>query len=130
MRKLTVESLSHALHEATTNPKLIDRARVIGEQIRAVCLIHHLRFQTADCCLQENGVATAVEAIYRDLEYARSLIKGGARRNEEEYYDAEHATIRDYPTSSIPPELPSPCLSASGAASDCGWSVISEDDRP
>lgn len=26
-------------------------------------------------CVQENGVHTAIQAIYRDLEYARSLIK-------------------------------------------------------
>ena len=36
VRKLTVETLSDALREATTNQKLIDRAKVIGEQIRAV----------------------------------------------------------------------------------------------
>ncbi|KAI1797585.1 UDP-Glycosyltransferase/glycogen phosphorylase [Ganoderma leucocontextum] len=109
VRKLTVESLSLALREATTNQKLIDRAKVVGEQIRA-----------------ENGVATAIEAIYRDLEYARSLIKGAAQHHDEEHFDAEHATIRDYPASSIPPEHPSPCLSASGAVSD--WSVISDSD--
>ncbi|RPD81684.1 hypothetical protein L226DRAFT_577428 [Lentinus tigrinus ALCF2SS1-7] len=112
VRKLTVESLSQALHEATTNQKLIDRAKLVGEQIRS-----------------ENGVATAVEAIYRDMEYARSLIKGTANRDTEqdEYFDAEHATIRDYPASS-PPEHPSPSMSASGAVSD--WSVISDSDEP
>ena len=82
--------------------------------------------------MQENGVATAIEAIYRDLEYARSLIKGAAQRDAqiepEEYFDAEHATIRDYPASSTPPEHPSPSCSASGAVSD--WSVISDSDEP
>ena len=48
VRKLTVENLSHALREATTNQKLIDRARVIGEQIRAVGLIRDPRFQMSD----------------------------------------------------------------------------------
>ncbi|RDX56200.1 hypothetical protein OH76DRAFT_1396537 [Lentinus brumalis] len=113
VRKLTVDSLSQALHEATTNQKLIDRAKLVGEQIRS-----------------ENGVATAMEAIYRDLEYARSLIKGAASRDTEhdEYFDAEHATIRDYQASSSPPEHPSPSWSASGAVSD--WSVISDSDEP
>ncbi|KAI0757283.1 hypothetical protein C8Q80DRAFT_1265234 [Daedaleopsis nitida] len=111
VRKLTVDTLSQALHEVTTNQKLIDRAKLIGEQIRA-----------------ENGVATAIEAIYRDLEYARSLIKGAAQREtHDEYFDAEHATIREYP-SSTPPEHPSPSWSASGAVSD--WSVISDSDEP
>ncbi|KAI0639100.1 hypothetical protein C8Q77DRAFT_1045127 [Trametes polyzona] len=114
VRKLTVETLAHALRDATTNQKQIERARVVGEQIRA-----------------ENGVAVAIEAIYRDLEYARSLIKGAAHRDHrdlrEELFDAEHATIRDYPSFS-PPEHPSPSGSATGPASD--WSVISDSDEP
>ncbi|KAI0768591.1 hypothetical protein BD413DRAFT_563204 [Trametes elegans] len=111
VRKLTVESLAHALRDATTNQKQIERARVVGEQIRA-----------------ENGVATAIEAIYRDLEYARSLIKGTVQRHlHEELFDAEHATIRDYPSSSHLGQ-PSPNGSATGPASD--WSVISDSDEP
>ncbi|TBU34937.1 UDP-Glycosyltransferase/glycogen phosphorylase [Dichomitus squalens] len=109
VRKLTVESLSQALREATTNQKVIDRAKLVGEQIRA-----------------ENGVATAIEAIYRDMEYARTLIKGVAQRHIEEHLNAEHATIRDYSGSSTPPERASPSMSASGAVSD--WSVISDSD--
>ncbi|KAH7915122.1 glycosyltransferase family 1 protein [Hygrophoropsis aurantiaca] len=58
VRKLTVDSLAEALVSATTDIKQIDRAKLVGEQIRS-----------------ENGVATAIEAIYRDLDYARSLIK-------------------------------------------------------
>lgn len=72
----------------------------------------------------------AMEAIYRDLEYARSLIKGAAHHDRdlrEELFDAEHATIRDYP-SSTPDEHPSPSGSATGPASD--WSVISDSDDP
>ncbi|KAI0670202.1 hypothetical protein C8Q78DRAFT_174503 [Trametes maxima] len=115
VRKLTVDSLSHALHDATTNQKQIERAKVVGEQIRA-----------------ENGVAVAIEAIYRDLEYARSLIKGAAHRDDnhdayDEFFDAEHATIRDFP-STTPPEHPSPSGSATGPSSD--WSVISDSDEP
>ncbi|KAL7285750.1 hypothetical protein ACG7TL_000859 [Trametes sanguinea] len=111
VRKMTVDSLAQALREATTNEKQIERARIVGQQIRA-----------------ENGVATAIEAIYRDMEYARSLIKGAAHRNiHEELFDAEHATIRDYP-SSMPIEHPSPSGSVAGPASD--WSVISDSDEP
>lgn len=32
-------------------------------------------------CEQENGVATAIQAIYRDLEYARTLIKARTAAN-------------------------------------------------
>ena len=72
-------------------------------------------------------MATAIEAIYRDLEYARSLIKGAAHRDlREELFDAEHATIRDYP-SSTPLEHPSPSGSAIASSE---WSVISDSDEP
>ncbi|KAI0374478.1 hypothetical protein BV20DRAFT_1118483 [Pilatotrama ljubarskyi] len=111
VRRLTVDSLAQALRDATTNQRQIERARIVGEQIRA-----------------ENGVSVAIEAIYRDLEYARSLIKGAAHRDlRDELFDAEHATLRDYP-STVPPEQPSPSGSATGPASD--WSVISDSDEP
>lgn len=75
-------------------------------------------------------MATAVEAIYRDLEYARSLVKQRTIRNE--LLDAvanedEDATIRD-------PERPSSShsgYSSSGSghhASSEDWSVISDQD--
>ncbi|KAI6136871.1 glycosyltransferase family 1 protein [Pisolithus sp. B1] len=66
VRKLTVENLKDALVAATTDQKQIDRARLVGEQIRS-----------------ENGVATAIEAIYRDLDYARALIKRPPNAVEE-----------------------------------------------
>src|ERR1700733_4677362 len=40
VRKLTVESLTDALRAATTDIKQIDRAKLVGEQIRAVCMIY------------------------------------------------------------------------------------------
>ncbi|KAF8746324.1 hypothetical protein AX14_000107 [Amanita brunnescens Koide BX004] len=58
VRKLTAAALAEALITATTDTKQIDRAKLLGEQIRS-----------------EDGVATAIESIYRDLDYARSLIK-------------------------------------------------------
>lgn len=62
VRQLTVDSLAKALVRATSDKKQIDRARRLGEQIRT-----------------EDGVGDAVKAIYRDLEYATSLIKRDTR---------------------------------------------------
>ena len=52
-------------------------------------IITYCHHGETDVSLQENGVATAIESIYRDLEYARSLVK---RRHDDEQ---ERATIRD-----------------------------------
>ncbi|BGP13097.1 hypothetical protein JCM10213_000900 [Rhodosporidiobolus nylandii] len=57
VRNFTVEKLTEALTTAVHDEKQIERARLAGEEIR-----------------KEDGVATAIECIYRDLEYARSLI--------------------------------------------------------
>ncbi|GAA6057393.1 hypothetical protein JCM3770_000741 [Rhodotorula araucariae] len=57
IRNFTVENLTNALIAAVSDEKQIERARLAGEEIR-----------------KEDGVATAIECIYRDLEYARSLI--------------------------------------------------------
>lgn len=58
LRKLTVSNLKEALHTCTTDPLTIQKAKAIGEQIRSEC-----------------GVEYAIQCIYRDLDYARSLIK-------------------------------------------------------
>lgn len=39
VRKLTVDGLTDALRVATTDIKQIDRAKLVGVQIRAVCVI-------------------------------------------------------------------------------------------
>lgn len=57
IRNFTVENLTNALTTAVSDEKQIERARLAGEEI-----------------CKEDGVATAIECIYRDLEYARSLI--------------------------------------------------------
>lgn len=57
--KLTAESLSRALKEATTNTSMIAKAKALGE------VVGH-----------ERGVETAIATIYQELPYARSLIKG------------------------------------------------------
>jgi len=57
LKKLNVQSLSKALREATTDNRMITKARVIGEKIR-----------------KENGVSNAIDTIYRELTYAKELI--------------------------------------------------------
>ncbi|KAH7927370.1 glycosyltransferase family 1 protein [Leucogyrophana mollusca] len=118
VRKLTVDSLAEALISATTDIKQIDRAKLVGEQIRS-----------------ENGVATAIEAIYRDLDYARSLIKHVAH-NAEVSPEAEEATLRDgHPISSSHSTLDRSAsrsrYSSAGShrrAPSEDWSVISDQD--
>lgn len=76
-------------------------------------------------------MGTAIEAIYRDLEYARSLIKGSPRSPGHELDQPEHATIRRASSKTPPsPARRSGDSSASsahgGAVSD--WSVISDQE--
>jgi sterol 3beta-glucosyltransferase len=61
LKRMTAETFWRALRDATTDQRMIDAARRLGEKIR-----------------KEDGVANAINAIWRDLEYARSLIKRGA----------------------------------------------------
>ena len=58
LKKVNVAIFSRALWEAVHSERMIVKAKVLGEQIR-----------------KENGVETAIQAIYRDLEYAKTLIK-------------------------------------------------------
>jgi sterol 3beta-glucosyltransferase len=78
--------------------------------------------------LKENGPATATEAIYRDLDYARSLIKRTARDDLlEDIIDDEDATIREY--EHRPSSSHSGYSSGSGpGASSEDWSVISDQE--
>ncbi|KAI9641319.1 Sterol 3-beta-glucosyltransferase [Ciborinia camelliae] len=59
LKKINVSVFSRALWEASNSERMIIKAKVLGEQIR-----------------KENGVDTAIQCIYRDMEYAKSLIKG------------------------------------------------------
>ncbi|KAJ5095611.1 hypothetical protein NUU61_004967 [Penicillium alfredii] len=58
MKKLNVSVFSRALWEATHSERMIIKARNLGVQIR-----------------NEDGVATAIQALYRDLEYAKTLAR-------------------------------------------------------
>nr|C4B4E5.1 RecName: Full=Sterol 3-beta-glucosyltransferase; AltName: Full=Autophagy-related protein 26 [Colletotrichum lagenaria]BAH60889.1 autophagy-related protein 26 [Colletotrichum lagenaria] len=64
LKKWGAISFARALWEATHNDRMIVKARVLGEQIRS-----------------ENGVDSAIQCIYRDMEYAKSLIKRKAGKN-------------------------------------------------
>ncbi|KAL8345659.1 hypothetical protein RB601_005620 [Gaeumannomyces tritici] len=67
LRKWGTNSFARALWEATNSDRMIVKARVLGEQIR-----------------KESGVETAIQCIYRDLEYATSLIKAKASKNAKQ----------------------------------------------
>ena len=80
-------------------------------------------------------MATAIEAIYRDLEYAKSLIKKHALRDISE--DDEDATIKennDFNSQPLTPDRTGTSSAESmdgsgrGAVSE-DWSVISDQER-
>jgi sterol 3beta-glucosyltransferase len=58
MKKLNVSVFSRALWEATHSERMIVKARDLGAQIRS-----------------EDGVGTAIQAVYRDLEYAKTIAR-------------------------------------------------------
>lgn len=58
IKKLTTDALAKAMVSATTNERQIARARAIGASIRG-----------------EDGIGKAIQSLYRDLDYARSIIK-------------------------------------------------------
>lgn len=95
---MTVASLAHALVSCTEDQILVESAKRLGLHIR-----------------EENGVATAIEAIYRDLDYAKSLIKQDVRLSHKQ---------RIIASSSGSPGGPRP----EGALSDgsSGWDILSE----
>ncbi|KAK3994413.1 family 1 putative glycosyltransferase [Cladorrhinum sp. PSN332] len=64
LKKWGSGSFGRALWDATHDERMISRAKVLGEQIR-----------------KENGVETAVQSIYRDMEYATNLIRAKAGKN-------------------------------------------------
>ncbi|KAK1495235.1 glycosyltransferase family 28 domain-containing protein [Colletotrichum tamarilloi] len=74
LKKWGAVSFARALWEATHNDRMIVKARVLGEQIRS-----------------ERGVENAIQCLYRDMEYATSLIKrkAGKHAHAEEDEDEE-----------------------------------------
>ncbi|CAK7270418.1 Sterol 3-beta-glucosyltransferase [Sporothrix epigloea] len=75
LKKWGAISFARALWEATNSERMIRKAAVLGEQIR-----------------EERGVDTAIQSIYRDMEYAKSLVrhkalKNGLPRPEDDEFD-------------------------------------------
>ncbi|KAI0505367.1 glycosyltransferase family 1 protein [Xylaria bambusicola] len=64
LKKWGANSFAKALWEATHSERMIVKARVLGEAIR-----------------KEDGVGAAIQSIYRDLEYAKSLVASKAGKN-------------------------------------------------
>ncbi|KAK4684673.1 hypothetical protein P7C73_g5496, partial [Tremellales sp. Uapishka_1] len=124
IRKLTSEHLSEALKKATTDEKQIAKAKVIGEMIR-----------------KENGVSKAIEFIYRDLEYAKSIIKPPPSAGEdgplEKVSSILHRPLTSHAgdsspdkkatrsSSTSPPRQLSSPHDAEGTSDE--WSVVSEE---
>jgi hypothetical protein len=107
VRKLTVDNLKDALISATTDQKQIDRAKLVGEQIRS-----------------ENGVSTAIEAIYRDLDYARSLIRQPSNHSPDA---TEEEQSFDSPTSAVDHSGYRPRHDSLGSRRGSeDWSVVSD----
>ena len=80
--KFNTSVFSRALWEVTHNERIIQKARELGEKIRS-----------------EDGVSSAIQAIYRDLEYAKSLVqkggKGAAADAEEDDAVPEWTIVED-----------------------------------
>ncbi|KHJ30920.1 putative glycosyltransferase family 28 domain-containing protein [Erysiphe necator] len=70
VKKLNVSLFSRALWQVCNDERMIIKAKILGETIR-----------------KENGVDTAIQAIYRDLDYARSLIKRRSRKLTDDVLD-------------------------------------------
>ncbi|KAI1170111.1 autophagy-related protein 26 [Nemania sp. FL0916] len=64
LKKWGANSFAKALWEVTHSSRMIAKARVLGETIR-----------------KEDGVNTAIQSIYRDLEYAKSLVASKVGKN-------------------------------------------------
>ncbi|KAG0176993.1 Sterol 3-beta-glucosyltransferase [Apophysomyces sp. BC1021] len=77
IKKLTVESLSTALRVVSTDENMLSTAKIIGEKIRS-----------------ENGVETAVQCIYRDMELASERTLSSAQRTLHDRLDDELITTR------------------------------------
>lgn len=75
MKRLNVSVFSRALWEATHSERMIVKARDLGLQIRNVSLFTLMKFKFQANIQQEDGVGTAIQAIYRDLEYAKTLAR-------------------------------------------------------
>lgn len=71
LKKLNAKSLSKAIQTVTSDLKMIEKAKKMSDRI-----------------IRENGVLTAIEAIYSELEYARNLIVSKQKYNETHKHES------------------------------------------
>ncbi|KAL8771767.1 MAG: hypothetical protein Q9209_002958 [Squamulea sp. 1 TL-2023] len=98
MKKLNVSVFSRALWEATHSERMMIKAKVLGEQIRKVCSLSPFLMMDDVFKLmlwdeQEDGVNNAIQAVYRDLEYAKTLIKHRALVHDNDPGEEESWTF-------------------------------------
>ncbi|OJJ51389.1 hypothetical protein ASPZODRAFT_55956 [Penicilliopsis zonata CBS 506.65] len=82
MKRLNVGVFSKALWEATHSERIITKARDLGVQIRS-----------------EDGVATAIQALYRDLEYAKTLARQRSIASATPFSPTPTTTVAEQETS-------------------------------
>jgi sterol 3beta-glucosyltransferase len=73
LKSLESKALCKALKEVTTNKRMIEKAKLVGEQIRA-----------------ENGVQNAINSIYVLMEYARKLSVSKFKHNISDDDDTDY----------------------------------------
>ncbi|CAK7237927.1 Sterol 3-beta-glucosyltransferase [Sporothrix eucalyptigena] len=98
LKKWGAMSFARALWEATNSERMIRKAAVLGEKIR-----------------EERGVDTAIQSIYRDMEYAKSLVREKAVKSGMLKSDAvdEDAALETYDDDDEPEE---------------SWTFVGDDD--
>jgi hypothetical protein len=79
-------------------------------------------YLSTDHVAQETGAKNAVEAIYRDLEYARTLIKQRAAPDHEKAKETDQEK-------NLKAGIASPRSSLASASGSTEWSVISGDEN-
>lgn len=67
LRKLNAKSLSKLIREATSEQRIIQKAKDIGEKIR-----------------QEDGTSVAIETIYAEVVYAKNLILAKRKNHDQD----------------------------------------------
>lgn len=73
---VTEHALGKALWIATHDHRMIEKAKLLGEQIRSVRIkTEYFMRNPLLTGTQEDGVGMAIKTIYRDMEYAKTLVK-------------------------------------------------------
>ncbi|KAG2219054.1 hypothetical protein INT45_008898 [Circinella minor] len=78
IKELTVENLSAALRVVSTDESMLRTANIVGQKIR-----------------EENGVETAIQCIYRDMELARERTVSSAQRTSSDEGEDSDALLEN-----------------------------------